>query len=363
MPDNLRALDGVGEQTENNLLEAGLDTFEQLAVLSAGDLDTRADVGEGTATKIIQGSREKADVGDFETAVDLRKKREEVCKITTLADDVDELFGGGIETGSMTEFYGEFGTGKSQFAHQLAVNVQLPAEAGGTGGSAVFIDTEDTFRPERIEEMVRGLPDDKLDALLTARDIAPREQQRAAADGGQDTGGYPAPLLDELVESVLSRIHVAKAFNSNHQILLGEKTDEICSEQKENVESDIEDAAEVGIIIVDSLTSHFRSEYVGRGELAERQQKLNKHIQDLVSIGKLYNAAVIVANQVQSNPDSYFGDPTKPIGGNVLGHASDFRIYLRQSKGDKRVVRLVDAPNLPDGEAVVRVEGAGIRPE
>lgn len=360
MPDNLTALDGVGEQTENDLLDAGLDTFEQLAVLSAGDLDARANIGEGTAQKIIQGSREKADVGDFETAVDLREKRKEVYKITTLADDVDEMLGGGIETGSMTEFYGEFGTGKSQFAHQMAVNVQLPVEAGGTGGSAVFIDTEDTFRPERIEEMVRGLPDEKIDPLLTARGIT-RERQRAVADGGEDTGDYPA--MDELVESVLSHIHVAKAYNSNHQMLLGEKAEEICSEQKENVKSGVENAAEVGAIIVDSLTSHFRSEYVGRGELAERQQKLNKHIHDLVSVGDLHNAAVIVANQVQSNPDSYFGDPTKPIGGNVLGHASNFRIYLRQSKADKRVVRLVDAPNLPNGEAVIRIKGAGIRPE
>ena len=362
MSDDLTDLDGVGPTTADKLAEAGVDTFASLAVLSAGELSSRADIGENTATDIIQASREAADVGQFETAVKMREHRSNIHKITTLVDEVDDLLGGGIETQSMTEFYGEFGTGKSQFAHQLAVNVQLPVEEGGTGGSAIFIDSEDTFRPERIDEMVRGLPDEKIDALIAERGLE-RERQRAAADGGENTGDRPESVMDALVESVLSRIHVAKAFNSNHQILLGEKAEDICTEQKEKVADGVGQAAEVGAIIVDALTTHFRSEYVGRGELAERQQKLNKHIHDLIRIGGLHNVAVVIANQVQSNPDSYFGDPTQPIGGNILGHASNFRVYLRQSKGDKRVVRLVDAPNLPDGEAVVRIKEAGVRPE
>jgi DNA repair protein RadA len=117
------------------------------------------------------------------------------------------------------------------------------------------------------------------------------------------------------------------------------------------------------MVCVDSLTAHFRAEYVGRGELAPRQQKLNKHLHDLTRVATLYNTAVLVTNQVQSNPDSFFGDPTKPIGGNILGHKSTFRLYLRQSKGTKRIVRLVDAPNLPDGEAVMRVENGGLMAE
>lgn len=362
MPDDFTELDGVGEKSAEKLTDEGVETFASAAVLSVGELTSKADVGEGTAESIIQGSRDAADVGNFETAIEMREQRSNIHRITSLVPEVDDLMGGGIETQSMTEFYGEFGTGKSQFAHQLAVNVQLPVEEGGAAGSAVFIDTEDTFRPERIDQMVRGLPDGKLDALLTQRGIS-RERQKTMADGGSDTGDYSENVLDKLVDSVLERIHVAKAFNTNHQILLGEKADEICTEQKERVENGAENAAEVGAVLVDSLTSHFRSEYVGRGELAERQQKLNQHIHDLLRIADLHNAAIIVANQVQSNPDSYFGDPTQPIGGNILGHASNFRVYLRQSKGDKRVVRLVDAPNLPDGEAVARIKEAGIRPE
>jgi DNA repair protein RadA len=155
---------------------------------------------------------------------------------------------------------------------------------------------------------------------------------------------------------LLDNIHVAKAFNSNHQILLAEQAQEIASESQD-------DEFPIRLLCVDSLTAHFRAEYVGRGELAERQQKLNKHLHDLMRVGDLHNTAVVVTNQVAANPDSFFGDPTQPIGGNILGHTSTFRMYLRKSKGDKRIVRLVDAPNLPDGEAVMRVEEGGLMPE
>ncbi|MFB6082084.1 MAG: DNA repair and recombination protein RadA, partial [Halanaeroarchaeum sp.] len=242
----------------------------------------------------------------------------------------------------ITEVYGEFGAGKSQVTHQLAVNVQLPEAHGGLEGSAVFIDSEDTFRPERIDDMVRGLPEEALQATKEAREIE--------GDLGDED------VMTELVQDFLDHIHVAKAFNSNHQILLAEKAKEVAAE---NEDTDWP----VRVLAVDSLTAHFRAEYVGRGELADRQQKLNKHLHDLLRIGDLYNTAVVVTNQVQSNPDAFFGDPTKPIGGNILGHTSTFRMYLRKSKGDKRIVRLVDAPNLADGEAVMRVEDGGLKPE
>jgi DNA repair protein RadA len=242
--------------------------------------------------------------------------------------------------------YGEFGAGKSQVTHELAVTAQLPAEYGGLEGSVIFIDSEDTFRPERIHQMVEGLDDETLEAMMEFHDVA-EEGEGDATD---------EDLLEDLVASVLDKIHVAKAFNSNHQILLAEKAQEIAAEHED-------DEYPVRLLCVDSLTAHFRAEYVGRGELANRQQKLNKHLHDLDRVGNLYNTAVIVTNQVQSNPDAFFGDPTKPIGGNILGHKSTFRLYLKKSKQDKRIVKLVDAPNLPDGEAVMRVKGVGLKPE
>jgi DNA repair protein RadA len=343
MPEaDLETLPGVGPATAEKLKDAGFDSFQSLAVASPAELSNTADVGDSTAADIINGAREAADIGGFETGSDVLDRREQIGKLTWNVPEVDELLGGGVETQSITEVYGEFGAGKSQVTHELAVTVQLPKEHGGLHGRAIFVDSEDTFRPERIDDMVRGLRDEQLQAAMDDREI----------DGSPDD----EDAMDALIQDILDKIHVAKAFNSNHQMLLAEKAKELGSEFEE-------DDYPVRLLCVDSLTAHFRAEYIGRGELANRQQKLNKHLHDLEKVGNLYNSAVVVTNQVQSNPDAFFGDPTKPIGGNILGHKSTFRIYLRKSKGDKRIVRLVDAPNLADGEAVMRVQDGGLKPE
>ena len=340
--DELEDLPGVGPATADKLIDSGFESYQSIAVASPGELSNTADIGESSAADIINAARDAADVGGFETGATVLERRQEIGKLSWQIDEVDDLLGGGIETQSITEVYGEFGSGKSQVTHQMAVNVQLSEENGGLDGGCIFVDSEDTFRPERIDDMVRGLDDEILADELERREI----------DGTPDDEG----ALEALVEAFLDQIHVAKAFNSNHQILLAEKAKELAGEHEES-------EWPIRIVCVDSLTAHFRAEYVGRGELAERQQKLNKHLHDLMRIGDLFNTGILVTNQVASNPDSYFGDPTQAIGGNILGHASTFRMYLRKSKGNKRIVRLVDAPNLADGEAVMRVEGAGLKPE
>lgn len=340
--DDLESLPGVGPATADKLVDAGFESYQAIAVASPSELSNTADVGESTSSDIINAAREAADIGGFETGSMVLERRQQIGKLSWQIPEVDELLGGGLETQSITEVYGEFGSGKSQVTHQMAVNVQLPPEHGGLGGSCIFVDSEDTFRPERIEDMLFGLDDEKLQATMDDREIEGSPDDEAA--------------MEELLSDVLDKIHVAKAFNSNHQILLAEKAKELARDHED-------DEYPVRLLCVDSLTAHFRAEYVGRGQLAERQQKLNKHLHDLMRIGDLYNTAVLVTNQVASNPDSYFGDPTQPIGGNILGHTSTFRIYLRKSKGDKRIVRLVDAPNLADGEAVMRVQDGGLKPE
>jgi len=319
--NEIEDLPGVGPTTADKFREAGYSTIESIATASYSDLAEAAEIGESTAKKVIKAARDMADIGGFKTGTVVLEERKEVRKLQMFVPEFDEMMGGGVETKSISEFYGEFGSGKSQISHQMAVNVQLPEEIGGLHGSCVYIDTENTFRPERIEQMVNGLDVD---------------------------GEVPA------YEIVLEHIHVAKGYNSDHQMLLVDSARELASDLKDT-------DYPVRLFIVDSLTAHFRAEYSGRGTLSVRQQKLNKHMYDLAKLADDFNAVVIVTNQVQSNPAVFFGDPTRPIGGNIVGHASKFRVYLRKSKGGKRVAKLVDSPNLPDGEAAFSVELTGLK--
>jgi DNA repair protein RadA len=307
----LEDLPGVGGAIADKLREAGYTDLMELAVASPSDVAEAAEIGTATAQKIIAEARRQADVGGFESGVVLLERRQKLGRVTTGAKSLDDLLGGGVETQAITEFSGEFGTGKTQLAHQIAVNVQLPPERGGLNSETVYIDTESTFRPERIVDMARAVHLDPTEAL--------------------------------------GRIHIARAFNSNHQMLLVGKAQELARERP------------IRLIVVDSLTAHFRSEYVGRGELAPRQQLLNRHLHELLRFGTMYNAAIVVTNQVSSRPDILFGDPTRPIGGNIVAHAATYRIYLRKSKPPKRIARLIDSPNLPEGEAVLSLTTDGIR--
>jgi len=256
-------------------------------------------------------ARNAMDMG-FSTGSELVKKRTTIERLSTGAEDLDGLLGGGVETQSISEAYGAFGSGKSQIAMQLAVNVQLPKKDGGLNGDVVFIDTENTFRPERITQMAE------------ARGINPKK--------------------------ILDRIMVARAYTSDHQMLLVDKVDELINRQGKNIR----------LVIVDSLMSLFRSEYAGRGTLAVRQQKLNRHLHALQRLADKHNLVVYVTNQVQSKPDVFFGNPTAAIGGHILGHASQFRVYLRRGKAGKRIARLVDSPCLPEGEAIFKITEKGI---
>ena len=306
---DLEEVKGVGGKTAEKLRDAGYDDLMSIATMSAGDLGELADLGEKKSQSIITEARKHLDIG-FETGKDRFEQRKEMKRINTSSENLDEILGGGVETQAITEFYGEYGSAKTQISHQLATNVQLSEEDGGLGREAIYLDTEDTFTPERIEQM--------------------------AEHNGQD------------VEETLENIHVARAFNSDHQMLLADQAQDICAEN------------DIGLIIVDSLTAQFRSDYVGRGELAPRQQKLNKHMNTLLRLANSHNVAVLVTNQVMSNPDQMFGDPTKAIGGHIVAHNSAVRLYLRKSKKDKRVARLVDSPYMPEGEAVFKVKDQGI---
>jgi len=307
---NLEDIPGVGPKLAEKLIEVGLTDPMSIAVSSAGELSRILEIGKATAQKVINNVRKMMDIG-FVSADKVWKQRQKMSKIATGSKALDELLGGGVETQAITECYGTFGSGKSQIAFQLAVNVQLPVEEGGLGSKCLFIDTENTFRPGRIIQIAEAVKADP--------------------------------------EKILKNIFVARAYNSDHQVLLVEKSQEIIEEKG------------IKLLIVDSLTSHFRADYTGRGELAPRQQKLNKHLHTLQRLADANNLGVYVTNQVLANPAIMFGDPITPIGGHVLAHQSTYRIYLRKSRAEKRIAKMMDSPNLPAGECVFKIAPEGIR--
>lgn len=310
----LTDLPGIGNASLAKLESAGIYDLMSVAVMTPSDLAEVAGVGAAVARKAIQASRDMLDLG-FQDGMAYAKKREDVNYITTGSKELDKLLGGrGISTRSITEAFGAYGSGKTQIGLTLSVNVQLPLEKGGAAGKCVFIDTEGTFRPPRVKQIAEGI------------------------------GANP--------EKVLKNILVARAFNSDHQILLLEKIGEM-----------IKSGERIKLLVIDSLTAHFRAEFSGRGQLAERQQKLNRYMHDLMRLAETYNIAVYVTNQVMANPAQLFGDPTTAIGGNIVGHASTYRMYLRRGKKDSRVAKLIDSPDLPDSECLYYVTSSGIRDE
>jgi len=302
-------LPGVGPATAQKLRELGYHTVESLAMATARELEP-VGVSEKKAFQIIEAARSTIGIA-FVRADELFKMRQSVLRLSTGSEALDKMVNGGLETQTITEFYGEYGTGKSQICHQLCVNVQLPPERGGLNGAALYVDTENTFRLERIVQMSKHL--------------------------GLDP------------EQVVRNIIYAEAYTSDHQMFLLENADEIIK------------ANNIKLIIVDSLTGHFRNEYIGRETLAPRQQKLNKHMHKLIGLARAFNAVAVVTNQVMAKPDQFFGDAIYPIGGNIVGHTSHTRIYLRKAPhGPVRIARLVSSPYLPEGEEIFKVTENGI---
>ena len=307
----VKSLPGVGDATLSKLIKAGFDSLEAIAYTPPKIIINESGIGEKTTAKLIKASMEKLKIG-FKSAEDIWEKRKNISRITSGSNELDELLGGGIETGALIEFFGEYRTGKTQIMHQLCVNVQLPKELGGLGGNALYIDTEGTFRPERIIQM--------------------------------------AEALDLDTKQVLKNIVFGRAYNSDHQVILVKEAANLIKEKN------------IKLIIVDSLIGHFRSEYIGRGTLANRQQLINQHLHDLLRLCDIYtDLAVLVTNQVQAKPDVFYGNPIQAAGGNIVAHGSTIRVYLRKGKGVQRVAKIIDAPNLPEGEAIFSIIGDGIR--
>jgi DNA repair protein RadA len=314
--DELRldSLEGVGPVTSKKLVDAGIHNIMDLLVRGPVDISEITGMDIEAAIKLVTKARQQlVEDGklekDFVSATVIYKRRQDIGKISTDTNALDMLFDGGIETQAVTEVYGEFGSGKTQFCHTMCVNVQKPKDEGGLDGGVLYIDTEGTFRPERIVSIAK------------AKGLDP--------------------------EKVLDRIVVAKAYNSSHQELIMEEVGPVI--EKNNIK----------LIVVDSAVGLFRAEYLGRGTLSVRQQRLNRFMHLLTRTAETYNIAAIATNQVMASPDTFFGDPTRPVGGNVVAHTSTYRVYFKKS-GKKRIARMVDSPHHPEQEVLFILTEAGV---
>ncbi len=303
------SLEGVASTTVKKLHKAGLVTLESIAVTPPREIVELTGMGVDTAIKVNTLARLQVDPG-FVSASDLLETRKHMMKCRTGCSEFDRIMGGGIETGVITEFIGEFGSGKTQICYTLSVLAQRPTEEGGLGGRVCVIDTEGTFLPERIVQIAQ------------ARGYDPQE--------------------------ILSNVLIARAYNSDHQIMLVKNLPQVCQEH------------DVKLVIVDSMIGHFRGEYIGRGTLAERQQKIGGVLGNLLRVAEAFNLSVVLTNQVQAKPDQAYGDPNRPTGGHVMAHACTHRVYLRKGRQNTRLVQVIDSPYLPEEKIRIAVTEAGI---
>jgi len=310
MLEGLEAIKGVGDATASKLRSAGFTTIEAVAVTPLREIMFKTGLGYENVLKITQEARKLAHI-DFTTAKELWERRKGMLRCSTGAQKLNELVGGGIETQAMTEMIGEYGVGKTQLCLMLSVTAQLPKSQKGFEGNVIYMDTEGTFSPERVYNI-------------------------ASAVG-----------LDP--EQTLNNIILCRVYNSDHQCLIIDHLFKKCPEEN------------VKLVIVDSMVSHFRGEYLGRESLAERQQLLNQNLHKLLRLAEAYNLAVVITNQVLANPvQVYGGNPNRPVGGHIMAHACTHRIYITRGKKGTRKARVIDSPYLPESEASFLITAKGI---
>jgi DNA repair protein RadA len=308
----LSTIEQIGPATEKRLREAGIRSIRDLLVRGPVDVAEATGMEMDESVEICNEARmalEELGIIDksFVTATSLYSRPRD--RISTGSKSFDDLLGGGLETKAVTEVYGEFGTGKTQLCHTLCVLVQQDRSMGGLSAKALYIDTENTFRPERII------------SIAEARGFDPHKS--------------------------LENVIVAKAYNSAHQELIIEEAGSVIEGNK------------VKLILVDSAVAHYRAEFLGRATLSERQQRLNKFMHILVRIAETYEVAVLLTNQMQASPDAYFGDTVRPTGGNVVAHTSTYRIHLKRSD-KKRIARMVDSPYHAEREILFTLSSRGV---
>lgn len=300
-------LPGVTKGTIEKIKAAGVTTVEALGRQTKKKLSELAGIGADTAEGAIEKAVNYTSKG-FITGDALALLRGQRTHLTTGSEEVNQLLGGGIESQTTTELSGTNGSGKTQMCHMLAITAQLPVAEGGLGGEVAWIDTEDTFRPERIMEICR----------------------ERGLDG----------------EEFVKRIHIGRALTSVHQAKLTHQLFELVPDNN------------IKLIIMDSMMGHLRSEYLGREMLSARQDALKGILQTLMQVALSTKTTVVYTNQMLANPVLFGGN--KPTGGHVMGHAATMRLEVRKGRNENRVMKLTKSPYLPEGEAQFLITGAGV---
>ncbi|KAL6937845.1 recombinase rad51 [Hanseniaspora osmophila] len=306
-------VNGISPGDLKKLRESGLHTVEAIAYAPKKDLMEVRGISEAKADKLLMEASRLVPMG-FVTAADFHLRRTEMICLTTGSKNLDSLLGGGIETGSITEMYGEFRTGKSQLCHTLAVTCQIPLDMGGGEGKCLYIDTEGTFRPIRLISIAKRFGLDPEDAL--------------------------------------NNVAYARAYNADHQLKLLGAAAQMMSESR------------FSLIVVDSIMALYRTDFAGRGELSARQMHLAKFMRALQRLADQFGVAVVVTNQVVAQVDGSAGmfnpDPKKPVGGNIMAHSSTTRLGFRKGKGEQRICKVADSPCLPEADAIFAIYEDGI---
>lgn len=311
IPIERLAVNGITQTDLTRLGEFGLYTVESVAYTPKKHLLTIKGISEAKADKLLSEASKLVPLG-FTTASDVHQTRSGLITLTTGSSQLDTLLGGGIETGAITEMFGEFRTGKSQLCHTLAVTCQLPIDQGGGEGKCLYIDTEGTFRPERLHQIAR----------------------RYGLNG----------------DEVLDNVAYARAHNSDHQMQLLQMAANMMTKSR------------FSCLIVDSIMALYRTDYAGRGELSARQTHVAKFMRTLQRLADEFGIAVVITNQVVAQVDGamFNPDPKKPIGGNIVAHASTTRLYFKKGKGVQRICKIYDSPCLPESECVFAIHEDGI---
>ncbi|XP_026993339.1 meiotic recombination protein DMC1/LIM15 homolog isoform X1 [Tachysurus fulvidraco] len=310
---------GINMADIKKLKSVGICTVKGIQMTTRRSLCNVKGLSEAKVEKIKEAAG-KLLMNGFQTASEYSMKRKQVFHITTGSLEFDKLLGGGVESMAITEAFGEFRTGKTQLSHTLCVTAQLPGENGYTGGKVIFIDSENTFRPDRL------------------KDIA----DRFNVDH------------DAVLDNVLyARAYTILAILGEHQM---ELLDFVAAKFHE-------EGGIFKLLIIDSIMALFRVDFSGRGELAERQQKLAQMLSRLQKISEEYNVGVFVTNQMTADPGAgmtFQADPKKPIGGHILAHASTTRISLRKGRGEMRIAKIFDSPDMPENEATFAITAGGV---